>query len=365
MNRTKAFWNKISSIHKMGGFTTKSDNESARSYSTSSDMSANIISGTPEDFKVTRVSGACHMPIRRVETQKEMKNSLGVVTMTNPLKLKDSGVKSFFDWVINKSIWCDAFPCKDLEANLQHGFLKRTDIPGSYFLGAAQLSRMSISELKRQIPVISMMMKEDYDVPLSIMAFVLVNWNVKVAKDGNLFTEALYKIDDSPTAIESGEVPHWPFQNKFSVKNAMHMIWNDFEQRDPFSLSIQYPLVKSDYPSIMKEDVRWERRSNEIPFRRDNVSIVESIQDRSDFSFFKKHFLCSSPSSFVRNFNRMEEEDEYKSMWPQLNEKRSSSIKKKRPKGNDFSKRLYLNFAALEDYCSKVVNSLRKKGVLA
>ena len=70
----------------------------------------------------------------------------------------------------------DAFLCKDAEHSLKYGFLKRVDIPGSYFLGAAQMCRMSSSELKNKLPIIAKMVLEDYDIPYSVLTFILVNW---------------------------------------------------------------------------------------------------------------------------------------------------------------------------------------------
>ena len=354
----------MAKLHKEGRFSTNAPDSNVRSRSKSSYMSGNIISGSLSNPVITRASGACHGPLRSTQFENRMKDSIGLITMTDPERLKDSGIKEFYDWVINKSIWCDAFICKDVEANIEHGFLKRTDLPGSYFLGAAQFSRMSTSELKSSLPVIAAMVNEDYEVPFSVLACILVNWNVSLDNDdGYLFTESFRNTSTMNEDIRFGEVPHWPFKNEFNVRNVMSLIWNDFEKRSPIKAKVQYPMSKSKYTYVLNRDQRWNPDSNDLPYKREGYALRASCNDHDDFNFFKQHFMCSSPSSFVRDFNKVCVDESYKEMFVEHTKRRIRNVDSGSGENLNKPKRVYLNFAALEDYCFKALRSLKKKGI--
>jgi hypothetical protein len=81
-------------------------------------------------------------------------------------------------------MFSDIFLCKDPMTNLRHGFLMDADASADRFLGAAQIARLSTSEMKSQYKVITKVM----NLGLNIHPLILI-WmatNIYARMDGDI-----------------------------------------------------------------------------------------------------------------------------------------------------------------------------------
>ena len=303
-------------------------------------------------------------------------NCLAMVTLTKDTVISPSedyypGVVKWYDWLLNRSIWKDAFLCKDAEHSLKHGFLKRVDIPGSYFLGAAQMCRMSTSELKQRLPIIGKMVMEDYDLPFSLLTFILVNWGVTPDNKGILKAQTSLTRDAISEGLRKGvlkfpQIDHWPFDNSFSRLTLRRMILNDLVDPPKSSRKkIQFKIGSYYHPeSDFRETKRWCERSHLLPYLRGDETPASfdgmdnsGNLNRERFNEFMKYFFTEEPMSFIPNYQA---KTGYASKWPKAVEKLSEVHIA--PKGTpDKQKQLYINFGVIEEYVSNVIFEIKKQ----
>ena len=320
--------------------------------------------------------GACHGGTR----SSVRGNDLAVVTLTLERNINPSldyypGLIKWYDWILNKSIWRDAFLCKDAEHSLKYGFLKRVDIPGSYFLGAAQMCRMSSSELKNKLPIIAKMVLEDYDIPYSVLTFILVNWGVCADDNGILKVKPEVTKDIVGQAARSGvlkfyQVDHWPFDNSFSRLTLGRMIQNDLIIVPPEykNKKIQFKIGNYYKPeSEFRKLHEWQPRTHLLPYLRgeetpssfERKSNAYSL-DNQQFCDCLRYLFTEEPMSHIPNY---QSNKSHKTLWPSA-VKRLYSVTETNSNSNQTKKQLYINFGVIEEYISNVIFEMRKQNKL-
>ena len=116
--------------------------------------------------------GPCHACVSR---EMSRPHTIAVVTKSDPNLVDNAGAVKFYDWLLNRSFFSDVFLCKDPKLSLAHGFVKRTDINSSRWLGAAQLSRLATSEYKLQAMAIYDVLASGYEIHPLLLILLATN----------------------------------------------------------------------------------------------------------------------------------------------------------------------------------------------
>ena len=169
------------------------------------------------------VAGACHATVNSVI---DRATALAVITMPDRKLANNEGAILFYDWLLNKSFYSDAFLCKDPVLSLKHGFVKTIDISAAKWLGAAQLCRLGTSEFKHDMLAVYDILASGFDIhPLLL---VLLTTELGFISDKKVVkAKHASKISKLKIGLVSSHSSHLPLQYIENVKTLKEVCKDD------------------------------------------------------------------------------------------------------------------------------------------
>ena len=102
-----------------------------------------------------------------------------IIDLVHNRVLDESILWTYFNWVINESIYRDAFVTKDIDWVMKHGVIVRTDMPSCYITGALIALRMS-GEFPEDIRDWYTFVQKGINPALALLFGHFVRWEGKI-----------------------------------------------------------------------------------------------------------------------------------------------------------------------------------------
>ncbi len=192
--------------------------------------------------------GACHASVNTIINRN---TAVAVITMADRDLAENKGAIQYYDWLINKSFFSDVFLCKDPVLSLKYGFVKKIDVSAAKWLGAAQLSRLSTSEFKKDMKAVYDILASGFDI--HPMFLTLLTTELNFVSDGRIVTTTRRaRIDSLCNVLCSSHYAHLPFYYLDSIAKLKQACKDDPNKP-------QYYVARGSF-----REGRWPSGSNRI-----------------------------------------------------------------------------------------------------